>query len=80
MLVLAEPISSPLTIPSRHGKYFEGIRLDAGADLLNYYQFQWCRMREASDKNYHLAEVQLNDIYKYYKLSNNYMFYENTSK
>ena len=55
-LVLAEP-SSPLVIPSRHGKHFEGIRLDAGADLLNHYQFQWCRIREASDINYHLAEV-----------------------
>ncbi|EFX85193.1 hypothetical protein DAPPUDRAFT_313831 [Daphnia pulex] len=54
-LGLTEPIS-PLVIPSRHGKHFEGVRLDAGADLLNHYQFQWCRMREASDINYHLAE------------------------
>jgi hypothetical protein len=56
-LGLTEPIS-PLVIPSRHGKHFEGVRLDAGADLLNHYQFQWCRMREASDINYHLAEVK----------------------
>nr|CAH0109346.1 unnamed protein product [Daphnia galeata] len=55
-LGLTEP-SSPLVIhPLRHGKHFEGVRLDAGADLLNHYQFQWCRMREASDINYHLAE------------------------
>lgn len=54
-LGLAEP-NVPLVIPSRHGRHFEGLRLDAGADLLNHYQFQWCRMREASDINYQLAE------------------------
>lgn len=54
--MLSEP-SSPLVIPSRHGKHFEGIRLDAGADLLNHYQFQWCRIRETSDQIYRLAEV-----------------------
>lgn len=53
--VLAEP-SSPLVIPSRCGKAFEGIPLDAGADLLNFYQFQWCRIRETSDQNFKLAE------------------------
>ena len=57
-LGLAEPSSPSVIHPLRHGKHFEGVRLDAGADLLNHYQVQWCRMREASDINYHLAEVQ----------------------
>lgn len=39
-------------------KNFDGIRLDAGADILNHYQFQWCRIREATDQNYKLAEVK----------------------
>jgi len=52
---LAEP-SSPLALSTKNGKNFEGIHLDAGADLLNYYQFHWCRMREASEHNFRLAE------------------------
>jgi len=55
-LVLAEP-SSPSAVTSKNGKNFEGIHLDAGADLLNYYQFHWCRIREASEHNFRLADA-----------------------
>lgn len=54
---MAEP-SSPLGVTAKYGKNFEGIHLDAGADLLNYYQFHWCRIREASEHNFRLADVQ----------------------
>ena len=63
--VLAEP-SSPLVIPSRNGKHFEDIRLDAGADLLNYYQFQWCRIRETSDQNFRIADVNIRLGYNFF--------------
>ena len=33
------------------------VHLNAGADLLNRYQFHWCRIREASERNYRLAQV-----------------------
>ena len=55
-LVLAEP-GSPLAVTSKQNKNYEGIHLDAGADLLNYYQFHWCRIREASEHNFRLADV-----------------------
>jgi len=32
------------------------VHLNAGADLLNRYQFHWCRIREASERNYRLAQ------------------------
>jgi len=50
--VLAEP-SSPVVIPARCGK----VDLSSGADLLNFYQYQWCRIRETSDQSFRLAEV-----------------------
>lgn len=55
-LVLAEP-GSPLAVTSKQNKNYEGIHLDAGADLLNYYQFHWCRIREASEHNFRLADA-----------------------
>ena len=56
-LVLSSDSTSSLVTSSRKSRYLDGIRLDAGADLLNHYQFHWCRMREASERNYKLADV-----------------------